>query len=259
MRTLLQDLHGHRELLGILVCRNIKIRYKGSLLGFLWTLLNPIFLIAIYATFLKLLKVPIRLELLVSGIIVWSFLDMCLSDSLFIIIGNTNLIKKTAFPRIILPLAMIIANLVNFLLSLLVLAVYLAYCGLLSFSYLGFLPFIIITQCALCLGLGLIVASLNVYFRDVEHLMGVAKLAWFFLTPIIYPLTLIFDVLSPLMQRLAFLNPMVGIVTVQRTAWMGEDIVAPDLVMLSLAVCWVVFFAGVVYFQKTQIKFADVL
>ena len=259
MQALLKDIYARRELLSILVWRNIKIRYKGSVVGFFWTLLNPIFLIVIYAVFLGLLKIQVELEILVSGIIVWSFFDMCLGDALFIIIGNTNLIKKTAFPRVILPLSMVISNLVNFLLSLVVLGCYLATRGLIAPEYLPLLPLIIVTQAALCLGVSLIIGSLNVFFRDVEHLLGVLKLAWFFLTPVIYPLTYIFDKLPPLLQKLAFLNPMLGVVTAQRTAWMGTDLVAPDLVVLSLVVCWLVLAVGIVYFEKTQKRFADVL
>lgn len=259
MQALLKDIYAHRELLSILVWRNIKIRYKGSAIGFFWTLLNPIFLIIIYGIFLRFLKVQIPLEILVSGIIVWNFFDMCLSDALYTIIGNTNLIKKTAFPRAILPLSMVIANLINFLLSLIVLGAFFAARGAISPSYLPLLPILILTQTALCLGLGLIVCSLNVFFRDVEHLLGVLKLAWFFLTPVIYPVEFIFPSLPPLLQKLAFLNPMFGLVTAQRTAWLGSDIIAPDLVLVSIVVSWAALFIGIVYFQRTENRFADVL
>ena len=115
MLALLKDVYAHRELLFILVGRNIKIRYKRSVLGFFWTFLNPILLISIYAVFLRILKFydaknPVFLPMLVTGIIAWQYVAMSLSDSLNAIVGNANLVTKTAFPRIILPLSMVIAN-----------------------------------------------------------------------------------------------------------------------------------------------------
>lgn len=258
MNRFIKDIWGNRELLQLLVARNIKIRYKSSILGFLWTLLNPIFFIAIYAMFLGLLKVQIPLPLLVSGIIVWSFLDMCLGDSLYAIIGNTNLVKKTSFARPTLPLAMVLSNLVNFLLSMVVLAVYLLFANVTG-QYLWLLPVIVVTQTALCLGLALIISALNVYFRDTEHILAVVKLAWFFMTPIIYPITFVFDHLSPLMQKAAFLNPMTGVVTAYRWVLMSEDVIAPRLVTMSHLICWIVLVAGVLIFQRAERGFADEL
>ena len=259
MFSSLKDLFKYRDLLLMLVARNIKIRYKRSVLGFFWTLLNPLFLILIYAVFLKILKFfdasdPKFLPMLVTGIIVWQFLAMCLGDSLFAVIGNANLITKTAFPRIILPLSMVIANLVNFLLSLVILAVYLLAIGP-EVSNLWVLPFIILTQFALCLGLALFLSSLNVFFRDTEHLLGVVMLAWFFLTPIVYQ----FHHIPEPYQRLAFLNPMTGIVTAYRHVFLSGDIMAPRLFSLSIAVAWAVCLGGIWFFQRLESRFADEL
>ena len=132
MFSLLREIYEYRDLLGTLVVRNLKIRYKRSVLGFFWTLLNPLFLIVIYAIFLKILEFfdpsdPLFLPMLVCGIIVWQFLAMSLGDSLYAVLGNANLVTKTSFPRMILPLSMVIANLVNFLLSLVILFVYLLF------------------------------------------------------------------------------------------------------------------------------------
>lgn len=258
MSRLFADLYRHRELLGILVARNLKIRYRGSALGFFWTLLNPIFFIVIYATFLGLLKVDIGLPLLVTGIIVWNFFDMTLSDGLYAVIGNANLVKKTAFTRLILPLSMVISNTVNFLLSLVVLFAYLLIDGQ-SIQHLWLLPLLVLTQAALCLGMALIVSTLNVYFRDTEHLLGVGKLAWFFLTPVIYPIAFVFEHVPPLVQKLAFLNPMTGVITAYRWVMLSSDIIAPRLVLGSHLICWGVLVVGVLVFQRYQRGFADVL
>jgi lipopolysaccharide transport system permease protein len=265
MLRLIKDIHTHRELLGILVVRNLKIRYKRSVLGFFWTLLTPLFFILIYAVFLKLLKSfdsnPVFLPSLVAGVVVWQFLAMCLGDSLHAILGNATLVTKAAFPRIVLPLSMAIANTINFLLSTVILIVYLLILKLvvmpevISFQYAWLLPIVLVTQFALCLGLSLILSSLNVFFRDTEHILGVGLLAWFFLTPIIYT----FDRIPQEFQRYSFLNPMTGIVTAFRTGFLGTSIVAPRLVTMSLGIAWVVLLIGILMFQMLQSRFAEEL
>jgi lipopolysaccharide transport system permease protein len=257
MLALLKDVYAHRELLFILVARNMKIRYKRSVLGFFWTLLNPLFLILIYAVFLKILKFydpnnPNFLPMLVSGIIAWQFTSMAAGDSLHAILGNANLITKTSFPRIILPLAMVIANLINFLFSVPILWIYLIVVNV-PIGHTWLLPFIVLTHFALCFGLSLFLSALNVFFRDTEHLLGVGLLAWFFLSPIVYPFSQI-----PLeYQRLAFLNPMVGIVTLYRGVFLSTHVVAPRLMAMSLSISWVVLAAGIALFQRMQARFGD--
>lgn len=256
--ALLKRIYGYRELLYILVLRNLKVRYKSSALGFFWTLLSPVFLICIYAVFLSLLKVAIELPILVTGIIVWQFLAMCLGDSLHAILGNAPLIRKTTSPRIMFPLAMVSANMVNLLLSLIVLFAYLLVVGA-DIGNLLWLPPVLLTQFALCLGMGLILSCSNVFFRDTEHILGVAMLAWFFLTPIIYPLSLIFEKVPGPLQKAAFLNPMTGIVTAYRAVFLSADIVAPRLVTMSCLIAWGILAVGVAIFQHFQVRFAEEL
>lgn len=263
MLKTITDIDKHRELLGILVGRNLKIRYKRSVLGFLWTLLNPLLFIVIYATFLKLLKCyeadnPFFLPGLVTGVIVWQFLAMSLGDALYAVLGNANLVSKTSFPRIILPLASVTADLVNLLLSLAILFVYLlilrgAELVPIDFRYVGLLPVVIFTQVALCLGLSMILSCMNVFFRDTEHLLGVIMLAWFFLTPIIYT----FERIPAAYQRLAFLNPMTGVAVAYRSAMMGASIMAPRLMLMSFAISWVICLAGILFFLRAQDRLVE--
>jgi len=259
----LADIDKHRDLLAIMVGRNLKIRYKRSVLGFFWSLLNPLFFILIYAVFLKILKCykagdQLFLPMLVTGVITWQFLAMCLNDSLYSILGNANLVTKAVFPRIILPLSMAIGNLVNFLFSILIILCYvivlkIGHFAPVSFVFLGLLPLAVATHFALCLGLGLILCCLNVFFRDTEHILSVGLLAWFFLTPVIYYLS---DIPAEY-QRLAFLNPMTGIITTYRSAFLGVGIMAPRLVFLSFAIAWGICIAGIAFFQRVQKRFVD--
>ena len=256
MMALFRDIYERRELLWILVARNLKIRYKSSALGFFWTLLNPIFLIVIYATFLSILKfnpgTPEFLPMLVIGIIVWQCLAMCIGDSMQTILGNSTLIKKTAFPRIVLPLAMVKANFVNFLLSSVVLVVYLQVVNMpISAAY--WLPVVMLTHFALCLGVSLVLSCSNVFFRDTEHIVSVLMLAWFFMTPIIYP----FDYIPARFQALAFLNPLTGVVTAYRGILMSSDTAGPGLLVMSFLVSWLGLVVGILVFQKLQVRFAE--
>ncbi|MBA4387817.1 MAG: hypothetical protein C0404_07540 [Verrucomicrobia bacterium] len=255
-----RDILKWRELLGILVSRNLKIRYKNSALGFFWSLLSPLFLIVIYAVFARILKFnagnPDYLQFLIVGIVVWQFLVMCLNDSLGAIIGNANLIKRTSFPRIMLPLSMVLSNLVNFLLTLAVLIVYLLLVGMPMSSLLLF-PLILMTHCALCLGLSLIISVVNVFYRDIEHVLGVATLGWFFLTPIFYPVYSQVDRLPQHLQWIAFLNPMTGLVCGYRTVFMSSDVPAILSMGVSALVSWVVLILGIMVFERAQASFAD--
>ncbi len=266
MSKLLRDVWLRRELLGILVVRNLKLRYKHSVLGFFWSLLGPLLLILIYATFAAILRFnvgrPNYLQFLVIGIVVWQFLSMCLNDSLNTVMGSANLIKKTAFPRIILPLAMVLANLANFLLTWIVLLLYLLLSGM-RFQHLEFLAVILLAQTALCLGLALFLSACNVFFRDTEHILGVGTLAWFFLTPIFYPLMDQLAFLPEHLAWLAFLNPMTGITWGYRTVLMADRL--PDAAVplsfpaVSATVCLVVLGIGLAVFQKLQSRFGDEL
>lgn len=262
MRTLFKNLYERRELLWILVSRNLKIRYKNSALGFFWTLLSPLLMILIYATFAGILKwndgKPQYLQFLITGLVVWQFMMMCLGDSLNTITGSANLVKKTAFPRIILPLAMTVANLVNFLLTSLVLIIYLIIAGM-TFGHLAFLPIILATHFALCLGMALIVSTANVFFRDTEHIIGVATLAWFFLSPIFYSISLQIEKLPEGLAWLAFLNPMTGVICAYRICLMSDTNPGNGLIAVSFICSWVILLLGFVTFQKFQVRFAEEL
>ena len=260
MFTLIKDIYQRKELLLILVGRNLKIRYKNSALGFFWTLLGPLFLIVIYAIFLGLLKVPIPLPVLVTGIIVWQYLAMCLGDSLHSIVGNANLVTKAAFPRIILPLAMVQANLVNFLLSFAVVTVYLLIARV-TFGALYWLPLIILSHFAVCLGVALIFSCANVFFRDTEHILSVIMLAWFFMTPVIYTVDLVTsnERLPRWIHYCFFANPMTGIVTSYRMVLLSGRGPGAPLLFISFTVAWLILFAGMTVFQKFQMRFGDEL
>jgi lipopolysaccharide transport system permease protein len=255
-----QDVMRRRELLGMLVGRNLKIRYKNSALGFLWSLLVPLFLIVIYATFLRVMNLPRNLPMLVVGIITWQFLAMSLGDSLHAIVGNANLVTKSSFPRILLPLSTVLANFVNFLLSGAVLVGYLAVVHA-SFAGLLWLPVVMLAHLALAVGVALLFATANVFFRDTEHIVSMILLAWFFLTPVIYPDTHVLGNADfPAWLKLCFFaNPMTGIITGYRMALMAWANPGWSYLLLSLGSALAVLLGGAWVFQSSQARFGDEL
>ena len=256
------------ELLQMLVVRNVKIRYKNSVLGFFWSLLTPICFIAIYAIFAGILGIRTSMiggepfdfmPYLITGIIVWQYTATCFNDALHAITGNSNLIKKARFPRLLLPLAMVLANAFNFLLTLLVLLAYLAFTRS-AFGPVGWLPLALLAQTALCLGLALLIATSNVFFRDTEHIIGVASMAWFFLTPVFYPASRQIEFLAAydLAPWLVYLNPMTGILGAYRAFFLGLAPAAGGFA-ISAAVSVCVLVAGLALFQSSEGNFGDVL
>ena len=252
---LYQEIHSRQELLWLLVKRTLKIRYKSSVLGFFWTLLNPLFMILIYLVFIKIMRFNTPLAILLTGIIPWQFLVMSLNDALGIIVGNANLIKKTQFPRIILPMGMLIANLINFLLSLGVLVCFLALLRIPLTYKIVFVPFIVCIHCCFISGLVFIITTLNVFFKDIEHLLGVVLLAWFFVTPLVYPISLV----PQIFLSFYMLNPMVGIVELYRSVFLGMPFPGWYPVIAAVSFSVVILWIGLWVFYKGEVYFADEL
>ena len=259
-QTLWSQLIRRRELIGMLVTRNLKIRYKSSALGFFWSLLVPLFLIVIYTVFLRVLRFSADLRLLVTGIIAWQFTALCLGDGVQAIVGNANLVTKSAFPRCILPLSMTLANFVNFLLSGIVLIGYLLWVGA-DMSQAYWLPLFLAAHVGLALGVALILATANVFFRDTEHLISMIMLAWFFMTPVIYSHEMVLDNADfpPLVKALFFVNPMAGVVTGYRIALLSIESPGWPFLLLSLCVSGMVLGAGILMFQHFEGRFGDEL
>lgn len=263
LRTVL----ARRELLATLVGRNLKIRYKGSALGFLWSLLTPGFFILIYASFAKILRFddgnPEYLQFLVSGIIVWQFTASCLNDSLYAVVGNANLVKKVFFPRILLPLSTALADMVNFLLTFVVLVAYLLATGAFDAGALGWVVPAMAMQLLLCAGLCCLGGVANVFFRDTEHIVSVILQAWFFLSPVFYDVRMQLDVISGwgLPAWVVYFNPMTGVLSAYRAALMGRPFVPGGALpmAISAAVCAIVFAAGLLAVRSGDRRFGDVL
>ena len=201
----------YRALIQSLVVRELKARYRGSVLGFFWSFANPLLLLLIYSFVFTVVLPgtrPPELEpyalFMFCGILPWTWFSSSLSEASNVLISGGNLIKKVLFPAEVLPIVTVLANMVHFFLGLPILAAFLLYYRVpLNAAELAWFPLVVFTQLLLTLSLALIVSSLTVHFRDLKDLLANLLTFWFFATPIIYPMTM-----APgLGKRMLDLNP----------------------------------------------------
>lgn len=281
-RNLLPDwraLHRYRHLLRNLVVRDLKVRYKNSLLGVVWSLLNPLLMMVVFTLVFGVLAgndIRDYSVFFLVGLLPWNFFNGALIGSTLSITGNEALIKKVYFPREVLPLASILSNLVNFGIALIVLVVFLYATGLgLTVHALWVIP-LLITQLIFTLGLGLLFGSLQVFYRDVMMILDVVMLAWFFLTPVMYSLsrfgtqTVILGLELVPEQVIRWVNPMASIIDGYRTVLWG--IITPDGVtspgpaamdplylLRTFVTAVIVLLVGYFVFARTEHLFGETL
>ena len=220
VRQRVADIWRYRELLVNLVRKELKVKYKNSALGFLWSMLNPaLYLVVFYVVFQKILKngIPSFAIFLISGLLVWNLFSTALAGATGSVVTNSSIVKKVSFPREILALSSVGASLVHFFLQSVVLLVALG-----AFRYSPsptFLPLVLPALAVLLLftaALGILLAAVNVYLRDTQHLLELVLLAWFWMTPIVYPYRMVADRLGE-QAFLYRLNPITPVVlTFQR-------------------------------------------
>lgn len=213
----LKDLWAYRELWRQLVRKELKVRYRNSTLGFLWSMLNPAFLLLVYwlvFSFFLHSTIPNFPIWILSGLLVWNLFSSSLGGGASSIVGNSYLVGKVRFPREVLPLATVGAALVHFLLqSGVVIAALVVFRYDIDWAYLPIIVPALLALLLLCAALAILLGTVNVYARDTQHLLELALLAWFWLTPILYPFQLVADKLQEhgLRSGLVLINPMVSI------------------------------------------------
>ncbi len=220
------ELVRYRELLRNLVIRDLKVRYKNSVLGFLWSLLNPLMMMVIFTVVFTIMLPNNTIDrfpvFVLCALLPWNFFSSSVMTSVHSVVGSAHLIKKIYFPREVLPLSTVLANLVNFLLAMVVLFAMMFVFKTPFTVWVLLLPVIILVQVIFTLGLAFFLSTLNVFYRDTAAIMDVAVLAWFFLTPVFYPITILPHYralfgLSLDIQRLAYiLNPMASLIASYR-------------------------------------------
>jgi lipopolysaccharide transport system permease protein len=266
------ELAESRELFVNLTLRELRGKYKRSVLGWTWSLLNPLATMVIFTVVFRFfLKVQIEpgdpsglhvfAIFLLCGLLPWNFLSNGMSGSMGALISNSNLIKKVFFPREILVASNIASWVVSFLLELGVLAVVLVVAGNFVLPWLVPALGLVMVQTMFVVGLGLLLSVLNVYFRDVQHLIGILLQIWFYATPIVYPISVVGDALddSPGLFTLYKLNPMVRFVEAYRDCL--YDLRFPALLdsVYLVGVSAATLALGVFVFSRLEPKLAEEL
>lgn len=252
----IRELYQYRELLKNLAFRNLKIKYKGSAIGFLWSLVNPLLMIGVYTlvfTYIIKARMPNFPAYLSVGIVSWNFLSMSLFSSVNAIVGNVSLVKKVYFPREILPISVVLSCFVEFLLTLLVLFLALALFKVHLRWVIVFLPFLFFFQILFSTGVSLFFSCLNVFFRDVAHLVRVLLLAWFWVCPIVYPLHSIPERL----HRIYLLNPMASLIVCYRDLLFRARIPTFSLFAVSFLTTMTILSIGYYVFRRYEHRFAE--
>ncbi len=262
MLTNFSKLLRYRALINALVARELKARYRGSVLGFLWSFVNPLLLLLIYNfVFTKVMPDARGKELepyalfLFCGLLPWTWFSSSLLESANVLIAGGNLIRKVMFPAEVLPIVTVLAGLVHYALGLLVLAAFFVYYGHpIVPANLAWLPVVVTIQLALTLGLSLLIAALTVHFRDLRDLLQNLLTLWFFGTPIIYPLSR-----APESARWLFnLNPFTHLaVSYQDVLFRPEPFAGWRRLLVVGAGSLVMFVIGYVVFDRLRDTLAE--
>jgi lipopolysaccharide transport system permease protein len=254
-----KELWEYRELLYFLVWRDIKVRYKQTALGAAWAVLQPVLTMLVFTVFFgRLAKVPsdgIPYPVFVyAALLPWQLFAFALTESANSLVGNQNLIKKVYFPRLVVPLASVLAGLVDFGIAFLVLLALMLYYGIVPSFAILVLPLFLLLAVATALSVGLWLSALNVQFRDVRYTIPFLTQFWMFATPVAYPGSLV-----PERWRVWYgLNPMAGVVEGFRWALLGKSKSPGPLLWVSGLVVVLLLIGGLAYFRRMESTFADV-
>jgi lipopolysaccharide transport system permease protein len=254
----LAELWQYRELLYFLAWRDIKVRYKQTVLGLAWAVIQPLAIALTLTLFLgRLVKIPSDglpyPVFAYSGMVIWQLFAAAMTESSNSLVVNERLITKIYFPRLIVPLSSVLTSLLDFAVSLVVLALFLVYFRVTPMATIAMLPIVVLLAVLLALGVGLWLGALNVKYRDVRYTIGFLVQFWFLATPIAYPVSVV-----PERWRIWFgLNPMVGIAEGFR--WTLHSTGPAPVYLLSTSACVsiVLLVSGLFYFRRMEDTFAD--
>jgi lipopolysaccharide transport system permease protein len=256
----LGELWNYRELFYFFIWRDIKIRYKQTVLGASWAVIQPLFTMVIFSLFFgRLANVPsdgIPYPIFsYAGLVPWTFFANGLLQSSNSLVNNSNMLKKIYFPRLILPISSVFAGIVDFVLAFLVLLLMMAFYRIYPTGNIIWLPLFLLLALVTSLGVGFWFSAMNAQFRDIRYIVPFVVQAWLFITPIAYPSSL----LSEPWKTLYGLNPMAGVVEGFRWALLGTDTEPGSMTAVSAIVAVVLLISGAYYFRRMEKSFADVM
>ncbi len=256
---LFKDLYQYRELLKTNVKKEIRGKYKGSFLGVLWSFINPLLMVLVYAIVFPLIlksSEPNYVIFLIVGIIPWNFFTTVVNQGTTTVVNNGNIIKKVYFPREILPISVVTSGLINFFISCIIILIFIIFGGMSLSPVMLFLPFVAIIQYMLSLGIIFILSAINVYIRDTEYIVNFIVMMLFYATPILYS--------SELFKNTAFewlmvINPMAHIINAYRDIFYYQVLPDFSVLFVVLLLSVVVLLLGYRIFKKMEKGFAEEL
>jgi lipopolysaccharide transport system permease protein len=257
----LRELWDYRELFYFLMWRDIKVRYKQTVLGAAWAIIQPFFTMVVFSLFFgRLASVPsdgVPYPIFsYAALVPWQFFANALGQASNSLIMGSNMIKKVYFPRLTMPTATVFAGVVDFCLAFVVLLAMMLFFGIAPTLNVIWLPLFLLLALITSLGVGLWLSAMNVHFRDVRFTIPFLTQFWLFATPIAYPSSLIED---PLLRMIYGINPMVGVVEGFRWALLGVDTAPGPMVAVSAVVAVGLLVSGLFYFRRMEKTFADVV
>ncbi len=254
MNELFRDTYRYRQLIWALSLKELKLRYKRSILGFMWALLNPalmmVVLTLVFSTIMRF-AIPHYAIFLLSVLLPWTFFSQSLGYATDSIVGNADLIKKVAIPKLVFPVAAIVSNIINLLLSLIPLAILVPLMGHPFYWTWIYLPIPMLALILFTLGITFFLAAANVYYRDVTHVVQIVLSAWFYFTPIIYSL----DFIPAQYQWLFKLNPIIYVINGFRLAVYYGLFPKWQSIAASFICAFVALFIGFAVFRKYEDDF----
>lgn len=256
----LRELWKYRELLYFLTWRDIKVRYKQTVLGVAWAIIQPFFTMVVFSLFFGRLanipsdEVPYPI-FSYAALVPWQFFANGLSQSSASLVGSANLIKKVYFPRLVIPISAVLSGVIDFALAFVVLLAMMFFYGIMPTSAIVWLPLLLLLALVTSLGVGLWLTAMNVQFRDVRYIVPFLVRAWMFATPIAYPSSL----LDEPWRTLYGVNPMVGVIEGFRWALLGTQTAPGPIILVSAVVAVGLLVSGSYYFRRMERSFADVV
>ncbi len=257
--NVLKELYQYREMIFSLIRKDLRGKYKGSFLGFLWTFVNPLLQLAVYTVVFSIFfktNIDKFYIFLFVGLVPWLFFNTSLVGGSTSVVSQENLIKKIYFPRMVLPISFVTSGFVNMLLTFIVIfAVLLISRFGINLKVIWLLPVVMIVEYLFALGISMITSALTVYFRDLEYILGILAMCWMYMTPILYDIETIPERFRPFI----YLNPMTGVIQCYREILYYKRL--PELqVLASALIIGIVFLIlGYFVFQKLQKRFVEEL
>lgn len=259
LKQLFLPLSSHKYLLYQLTQREIKARYKQSFIGYAWVILNPLAQMLVYTFVFSVIfrfptgGVPYPVFLF-AALLPWTTLQVSLNAATQSLVNNSILLKKVWFPREIIPYSVVVSKLIDFLFSSLVFILLMIFYSVpFKLTALIFIP-LFITQTILTTGLSLLLSTFNLFYRDVQYLTNLLLMVWMYMTPVVYPLSMIPERFVPLYK----LNPMVGIIEGYRSALFGNPF-EWNIILLGVLNSFIIFFLGFYVFKRSEKVFADIV